>query len=264
MDANAVYNFLNRDRMRHLVQLKYLHVYGDALTQFFVEDGANVGFMLAYLPRLVPWDNASYSDAEVVLLPTAATPQAAEALCALVEQHYGDLNRFIFKFCDDVTQTVFANAFELHYIKATISYTTEQSPVDQLPDDVVIANQLVDEAVLELYGRNGYPRAEVAKYFADSAWAFTIYEASAPVCSCLAYRNFDDVYEIGALHTVEAARGKGYARRVVQAALLTLLSRGLTPRYQIKENNAVSQRLAESLGLRLCLRFEHYHGQPKR
>jgi hypothetical protein len=40
-----------------------------------------------------------------------------------------------------------------------------------------------------------------------------------------------------------------------------LLEQGKIPRYQVDETNIASVRLAESVGLRPCLRFEHYRAE---
>lgn len=256
MDATT---YLKSDLMRHLVHLKYLHIYADALNVHVAntETGAVGGVMLAHRTEVVFWDADAYPDSEFVLLPTATTVEAAEALLTIAQRQYSDVQNLVLKFCDDLTRTVFAHAFDLRYAKATLSFTCDSCQPDDSLDDVIIAHR-GDDTLAALYARNGYTRAAVDQFFADGALAFTIYADSDPACSCLVYRNFEQVWEIGGLHTVEWARHRGYARRVVQKALLTLLKAERIPRFQAEESNTASIRLAESLGMAQCLRFEHY------
>lgn len=250
--------------MRHLVHLKYLHVYRGKLAIYTANqrdggDGAIDGLMLAHRTEVVFWDREAYPDSEVVLLPTAHTEDAAEVLVTTARQHYGEHQNIVLKFCDDITMAAFARAFNLRYAKSTLSFTCESFQPDSPLEDVIVSER-VDETLAALYARNGYTRVTVDQYFADGALTFTVYVDDNPVCSCMAYRNFGEVWEIGGLHTVESARRKGYARRVVQKALVTLLNQGKIPRFQAEESNTASIRLAESLGLVQCLRFAHTIG----
>lgn len=265
MDAtDAIQTYLKTDLMRHLVHLKYLHIYADALNVHVAqtETGGIDGLMLAHRTEVVFWDAESYPDSELVLLPTASTLKSAQTLLTLAQSQYGGFQNLVLKFCDEQTRTVFARAFELNYAKATLSFTCDSCQPDDSLDDVMISHR-VDNPLAALYARNGYTRAAVDQFFADGALAFTLYTDSAPACSCMVYRNFERVWEIGGLHTVEAARRRGYARRVVQKALVTLLKGGRIPRFQAEESNTASIRLAESLGMSQCLRFEHYTAHPK-
>jgi RimJ/RimL family protein N-acetyltransferase len=84
------------------------------------------------------------------------------------------------------------------------------------------------------------------------------------VSACFVFANFDApaeplrIWEIAGLHTVEGERHKGYARQVVETALHLLRAQGTIPRYQIREDNVPSMRLAESVGLRQFLTTEHF------
>lgn len=66
------------------------------------------------------------------------------------------------------------------------------------------------------------------------------------------------------MRTVERALRQGYACRVVQSALDILLEQGYIPHYQVEATNLPSVRLAETIGLVLCLRFEHYLASSSR
>ncbi len=95
----------------------------------------------------------------------------------------------------------------------------------------MVADQL-DERCLALYERQGHERAEVAQLFAaGEAFSCTCCRDEQPVASCLAFRNFEQIWEVGGLFTLPSERRKGLARRLVETALHELAARGLTPRY---------------------------------
>jgi ribosomal protein S18 acetylase RimI-like enzyme len=254
-DCEHALAFLRADRLRHLVHLKYLHLYPDLMEVDCFESAV----MLNHATECIVWDAAAYPQTERVFLPVAADRAGAEALLQGYRQRFSDVRQAVFKFCDEDSKAVFGGYFggQMRQVKTLISFTTTRIPDDEVLDDVIVTGK-PEAACLRLYESNGYSRDELDRYFADGGLSFTIYEDGMPVCSCLVYRNFDSVWEIGGLYTVEQARRKGCARRVTQKALAVLLERGDTPRYQVEESNLASVRLAESLGLEPCLRFEHH------
>jgi hypothetical protein len=52
------------------------------------------------------------------------------------------------------------------------------------------------------------------------------------------------------------------ARKVVETALHQLGVAGLWARYQVQEDNRASVRLAESIGLRHVVTYEHWRHDP--
>ena len=65
-------------------------------------------------------------------------------------------------------------------------------------------------------------------------------------------------WKIGGVYTAPEHRRKDYARQVVLAALAQLKARLLRPRYQVREDNLASCRLAESIGLVPFVVVEHF------
>jgi GNAT superfamily N-acetyltransferase len=249
--------YLNTDRLKYLVHLKFLHLYHACIAQHYiqVDDGAAV--LLSYRTQDIFWDAKLYPFADFVLMPTATTPAAAAALLTYVRQDFPPQPPLVIKFCDEITKAAFAANYALQFADAYISYTARTDAVFPLPPQVVVANHLSEDCAA-LYLLNGFNRNELAKYFTNGATCFTIYEADQVVCTCLVYQNFDNIWEIGGVHTVELARRRGYAKLVVQAALHTLLAQGRIPRYLVSAMNTPSIQLAECLGMQPCLRFEHY------
>jgi ribosomal protein S18 acetylase RimI-like enzyme len=250
--------FLESNRLRHLAHLKFLNYYGTALDCFYSETEAETGILLSHPVSLIAWDHTLYPEVNWVLLPVASGEKAAQRLLDHVESLSHIRGKLLVKFCDPLTKQFFSDSFDLHHARTLISFTTSQFQAPaSVWDNVKVARQ-ADDAQVALYLENGYTRAELERYFADGAQSFTIYEQGQAVCSCLAYRNFDTVWEIGALHTLAQARRKGYARMVVSAALETLLADGQIARYVAENTNTASIRLAQSLGMQPCLHFEHY------
>ncbi len=250
-------SYLKIDPLRHLVHLKYLHLYADVVDCTFIQEDQSTGVLLSYRPEALAWDAKNYPNAGMVFLPVASDRAAAECLLAHVQAAHPSGTPFILKCAEEHTKEVFNSAYHLDFQRALISYTIGQIPAIP-PDQEVVRSTTPDDQIISLFTNSVYTADENRKYFAEGACAFIIYEGKEPVCYCMAYRNFGRVWEIGALYTVEHARRKGYARRVVLAALSYLADRDLIPRYQAEHTNLPSLRLAESIGLEPCLHFEHY------
>ena len=253
--------YLNMNRLKHLVHLKYLNLYSEVISRHYIAQKDQVGLLLSYPTHAVSWDRHLYPESKYVLLPTASDRTMAAQLLSAVQQQFSTGTPLVFKFCDTLTKSVFEEGYALHYADAYLSYTADPDAVFALPDQVVCRSELTGDCAA-LYITNGYDREDLNGYFAHGAMSFTIYEQvlehQTAVCSCMVYQNFENIWEIGGVHTIPAARRRGLARQVVSAALHTLLQQGKTPRYMASAKNTASIQLATTLGLRLCLRFEHF------
>jgi len=260
-DRDLAYAFLRADPLRYLMPLKYLHLYPDGVACRYLERDGAAGVLLSYPPNLINWDQQAYPNAAVICLPVAAGETASVAL-ALAAGALAAEQPFICKTCDPLTRAAFAQQFVLQPMRAFVSYTAPRV-MDVPPDPEVVIAAVLDPRCAALAARTPYAPAELAHYLADGGLTFTLFEQDEAVCMCLIYRNVDDIWEIAALHTLEAARRRGYARRVVLAALAAIQARGGTPRYVIERSNTVSTRLAESLGLTAFLTVEHDRAQAR-
>lgn len=250
-------------RLRYLVPLKYTHLYSDVVTCTCDRVGASFGALLHYATRDIFWDVGMYPASDRILIPTASDADAARRLVLKVRQQFTN-QALVFKFSEPTTRDLFLAAFPAVYARTLISYTAPHSidtaaanPAWQT-DTAVQITSAPDATVCRLYRANGYTDSELQHYFAGGAQAFTLFEGDTPVCTCMVYQNFDTIWEVGGLHTLPAARRRGYARRVVETALTVLAERELMPRYLVDSTNTASVRLAESLGLQIALNFEHY------
>lgn len=249
--------FLQTKPLQHLVHLKYMHLYGDAIACEIVGSGEAMGVLLHHSVDVTPWDASDYPNAARVLLPTASNEEGARLLADQTLKNFPADTPLVMKFCEPIAKSVFKERWPLQHAKSLLSYTSQSGQDFQRHEGVVISGEFTP-ALRTLYVRNGYTESELDRYIAGGAVTFAIYDGDAPICTCFAYQNFEQVWEIGGVHTVNAARRKGYARQAVETTLHYLMGRRLTPRYQAESTNTASIALAEALGLVMCLRFEHY------
>jgi RimJ/RimL family protein N-acetyltransferase len=259
---SKIVDFLNVDQFRHLVHLKYLRLYADSIQYHFFDENDPCGVLLRYPTQAVSWDASYYPHTTDVLLPVASNYAVARKVAQFAVDTVPSASPIVIKFCERETKAAFGEVFSLAPARVFLSYST-RLPIPASNDDHVMVSAKLDETCAALYLKNGYSRADLDKHFADGALSFTRYEGHEPVCTCFVFRNLEAVWEIGGVHTVEQVRRKGYARLVVQKAVNTLLERSHLPRYQTDAANIPSIQLAESIGLRPYLRFEHYLATPK-
>lgn len=96
------------------------------------------------------------------------------------------------------------------------------------------------------------------RHFNNGAVWFGLLKENRIRSICFVYQNYDDIWEIAGVHTLETERRKGYARTVVTSALAYLLEKKLTPRYMAEIRNTNSMKLAESLQMKQFLRMDHF------
>jgi predicted GNAT family acetyltransferase len=244
--------YLQRDVLRHIVHLKMLQAYSDAIRCCYHEQGASVGILMLLETQASPFDARTYPSTRYVALPTARDVGSAQALLADLPADC-DL---VFKLIDEQTRDVVAERFPLERQTAYVSYTSGGRRYSRVPH-VQVSDQL-DERCLVLYAANGYSREELETYFDHGAFSLAMYAQGQPVSACFCFPNLQQVWEIGGVHAIEGHRRQGYARKIVETALALLVDRGYIPRYQMHEDNLPSIRLAESVGLKRFLTTEHF------
>src|SRR4051812_13710217 len=90
--------YLNTNRLRHLVHLKYLHLYADAVSCVYVEREASVGVLLSYPTTAVFWDAQLYPQTEMVFLAAASDERGAELLATHAAESFPLESSAVFKF----------------------------------------------------------------------------------------------------------------------------------------------------------------------
>ncbi|MEZ4867869.1 MAG: GNAT family N-acetyltransferase [Caldilineaceae bacterium] len=258
-DQTQAITFLRRDPLRNIVLLKMLAAFPAAIETHYAEHGADVGVLLRFPTVTFAYDRHTYPDADsVVLIATTKPELAAELLTAVPRDR-----PLIFKLMDrGVQQLVAASFAPLQRVTAFMSYTATEAASFK-PWSTVVVSAQVDECCYPLFAMQGYTRAEVDAYLADSgARTFTLYQGQEAIAACFTYRNFEQIFEIGGVVTLPSERRKGHARKVVTTAVATLLQANAIPRYQVHETNQPSLALAEQIGLQPFATIEHWRYQP--
>jgi GNAT superfamily N-acetyltransferase len=254
-EANA---YLRRDPFANVTALKMLATYAAQSTVQLDRDasGAVAGLRLTLPTAAFAYDRTTYPDADSVVLLAADSPARAGALLDSLPRD----GRFVFKLADPAFAQEASRRFDLVRARAFVSYGAPPHGRWQAAPDVASGAD-VAEPLLPLFAQQGYDEDEVRRLMStqDGRW-YAVAAQGRPLAACLTFRNFDPVYEVGALFTDPAARRCGLARKVVETALADLRARGLLPRYQVESSNAGSAALAEAVGLRRFVVLEHWVG----
>ncbi len=253
------YAYFRRTPLRHIVHLKYLAHHPGQFDTRYIGVGGSEAALLSGCVEVTAWDRGQYPMLDLMLLPSASDAVAAAELVRLIQTEFSvPTTRTLFKFCDPFSRDALTTAFRLYPTRTYLSFTfPEDVPAYEKHPGVVVGS-LLDDARAALYQQNGYMLDELEAMVARGALTFALYEKSDLISVCLAYCNFERVWEIGGVRTVDHARNQGAARRVVETALHELRLRELIPRYHVEDVNAPSIGLAQSLGLVECTRIEHF------
>lgn len=135
---------------------------------------------------------------------------------------------------------------------------------DYTTNSVIPGSTHITDEVISLIMNNGYAKEEIKKYFDNGAVWFGVKIDNKLRSICFAYQNYDSIWEIAGVHTLESERHKGYARMVVISALTHLLKNNLIPRYEADVRNTNSVKLAQSLKMKEFLRINHFLLSPVR
>lgn len=251
--------FLRRDMLRHIVPLKVIAAHRQTIRCLYIERGATAGALILLPTQDSPFDRTTYPDSDAIgMLSLQGDPRAAAALLDGIPEGW----RVVFKLPGEHEQALIAQRYALQRVTAFLSFTSQPGAGFASWDDVRLSEQL-DPRCLDLYAQQGHDRDEMYDMFAGgAALCASIYRDGAPVAACFAFRNFEQIWEVGGLFTLPQARRQGLGRQLVETVLHTLGARSLMPRYVIHENNHASRQLAESVGLRLFVTSTHFRATP--
>lgn len=258
MDRVSAVAFLERDPLRRIVPLKMIASFPDAVSVRHWRGSGGEGVLVRLRTAAYAFDRATYPGTEVVTILASDGPAASAALLDEVDPSVPT----VFKLADRGDGESVRTRFGCRRITAFLTYSTgPDEGRDPVPGDPPVRETAAfDPDCAPLYAAQGHEADEVQGLFADfDARAFTARGGGgAPLASCLTFRNFRHIHELGALFTIPAARRGGLARRVATAALASLARRGLVPRYQVHEDNAASIALAGRIGLSRVVAVEHW------
>jgi GNAT superfamily N-acetyltransferase len=247
-------SYLGRAPFQNIMPLKHLHTYGDRIACDYIAHGDDQGVLLRIPTSVSSWDAATYPEVRMVAMLVCDTRAVGEALLSRIDPG----ERVLFKLIGPLEKQLVRERYAIERTTAFISYTTDRAQgYHAHPDVAVTAAPRAD--CLAIFASEGHDPAWLAQALAhDEALLCVKEQGGAIAAACFAARISGAIWEIGGLYTPPPLRRQGHAQHVVEAALAALAARGLVPRYQVRETNGASSRLAEKLGMRPFVVVEHF------
>jgi RimJ/RimL family protein N-acetyltransferase len=244
---------LRQNPLKNVTLLKMLTAHHQQIDSYYIEQQEHWGVLLLMPAGAFAYDQRTYPVADTIVLMEYSSPEVFPALLELLPKD----SKLVFKLQDHAYREALSPYFTMHQVRSFYSYSTQDGQVFST-DEACIVSEALDERLLPLWTANEYSQPELAHYFHEGAFSVSWFDGDLPLSTCLVFRNEERIWEIGAVHTATAARRTGLAQRVVRTALHQILHRGCIPRYQVLDTNLPSIRLAESLGLTLAVKLEHW------
>jgi ribosomal protein S18 acetylase RimI-like enzyme len=256
-ERDLIVSCLRSDLLRHIVTLKMLRLFGEAIELRFAQDD-NGWALLSFLPvQISQFDRETYPDADFVVLIDGTSDGSKAILAEKLPP-----GRLVIKSYDAWVRQFVQDRFRVKKVRSFISFTRSiDAHLETAPGGVAESETLVPE-MAQIFSHNGYGGAELAGHFAAGARWFAVQDDGRNVSAGFVFRNFDVVWEIGGLFTEPNYRRQGHARKIVAAALHHLMTRQFIPRYQVRSDNIESIRLAEAAGLHEFLQMDHFLTNP--
>lgn len=251
-DHTRVNDYLMRDQLRHIVPLKMWKAFGEHVEVLYASIGAEEGVMLHFPSAVSSFDAQTYPQSDHVLLLHTSGLRAAKELL-----EYAPSGTLVAKIAGDHEREAILDRFAAKRVSGVLSYTNGDE-LPAAPSDI-LETERPDPRVLPLYESQDHSAAWLNE-LADRGElrCFARFQGDDPIATCFTFCNFGSIWEIGGVYTQPEYRRQGHGHAVVTAALYSLAQRKLITRYQLHESNTNSQKLAESLGLRLFLTTEHF------
>lgn len=246
---------LGRDPLRHVVLLKQLLAYPEHVTVHRACGSQGRAMLLVLDTSASDYDRQAYPKASIAVFIASDHPALTAALLPHVPLGVG----IVFKLSAEADLATVAARFAVTRRTAFVSFTAAGGGV---ADPGIRITSAPDDAAFALFETQGHDRAWLEPMLREGRAFACVLERDGDVRSaCFAFENYGPVWEVGGVVTAPAHRRQGLGARLVGTALAELAGRGLTPRYQVEEDNDASIRLARSVGLAPFLTIVHYgHG----
>lgn len=250
---NQIINYLRKEPLKNVSLLKMISSFHDVMEAQLVEVNDQWGVLLILPVTAYAYDHRVYPQADYIIYMDYSDPQVFPSLIQFLPLQAN----LVFKLQDAKYKEALSAHFSIRKVRGFYSYSIAEGLFFAKDEDVVISHT-VDERLIPLWAVNHYSKSEIEEYFLSGACSMSIFQGNNPVSTCLAFRNEETIWEIGAVYTLDAFQRKGYAKKVVLTALQEILDRGYIPRYHVLESNHASIQLAESIGLVPCVLLEHW------
>lgn len=248
---------LNNDVLKNLSTLKYLNWYRDYADVRLTEDTWDWAALSVFPTNILSYDTTEYPKARQALFLNGSSKTLKHELLTSLKPDY-----YLLRLNEDLDLFRYQGKYSVTPGHSYISYTALTYGAVSNQAEISPQARLTRE-VITFLGRNGYTPNDLEKYFGQGAQWFGQNIDGKLVSACFVFPNYDGIWEIAGLHTLEEARRHGYAAAVVHSALVYLLNRGLTPRYEAEQNNTASIALARRLKLKEFLTIRHFLLEPR-
>jgi hypothetical protein len=254
---NKAIKLMETDVLIHLATLKYLTLYRKNADVNVVEDNSGWAVLSSFPTSILSFDKETYPEAKVALFVNGTSEKLKRYLLYSLTD-----NNYVLRLNEPLDLAMLRNRYQVTRGFVYNSYTCSKLSTP-IPDTVLRAQKTLTEEAVKLFSLNGHDEADLKKYFENGAVWFGVINNNKLKSAGFVFQDYDNVREIGGVHTLESERRKGYAGTVVYSAVKYLLDNKLIPRYCTEEKNHSSIRLAESLGMKQFLRIEHFLLSPK-
>ncbi|MCL2879524.1 MAG: GNAT family N-acetyltransferase [Treponema sp.] len=255
---DRIKELLMTDEISYLSHLKMIDLYGENTVYNLKENSGNWAMTFFFPVCLSSFDAASYPDAKYIVY---AAGNDKDLLRVIAGELPADCH-LVFKTAKTIEKEIICELYSPVFIKSFLVFSANNfiinNPVNNECADVV-SSFAMDESLLPLWLENGYDRDTIEKYFNSGAVSFSVFSGKLPLSTCIIFPATKNVWEIGAVHTMEAYRRQGFAKQVVTAAVNHILGMGKKPDYMAGNTNTSSIHLAQSLGLQKILEIEHLY-----
>lgn len=254
-DTEIAITHLAADPFENLMTLKMLSLFPGLCTTTFYGDASAWACRTELGSKVSAWDRNEYPHAERIVMLDGNSPLHLEQ--ALLDT---PTKAVVFKLHDEWSRFTFANDRRFTLANSFESYSDlEPTSRTAFAEGVnVEQHSHFDDEAAGLFKQNGYVEKEFRLHLDRKAQWFAVRDRHLLVSTCLAFQNYDNIWEIGGVMTRTDYRRRGYARAVVSAALNHLAGLKLVPRYQFHHRNDASRGLAKSLGMTRRLTVDHY------
>ncbi|MGD1119698.1 MAG: GNAT family N-acetyltransferase [Dehalococcoidales bacterium] len=243
---------LESDILKNVATLKYLTLNRKNASITLLQDKREWAVLSAFPTSILSYDTEVYPKVKVAVFLNGTSEQLKLRLLDTMP-----VNNYVLRLNEPLDLSGLATLYKVSRGFTYLSFSC--TGLSGLPSIATVrASAKLTDEVLALFAQNGYREADIKKYFAAGARWFGFKEDNKIKSICFIYGDYGNVREIAGVRTQETARRKGYARTVVYSALKYLLERNMVPRYATEAGNTNSIKLAQSLGMQLFLRIEHY------
>ncbi len=205
---------------------------------------------ITFSPRMILYDAADYGYARAIHLLSGAT---AERLLPYMEEL--SPGKHILKSSSPLESMI--PEFFSPLSKASFrSYTAPPGCTGKLSSSLSVRPRCPD-GFDELLHAVHYKRDDIDALLKGAGQFLFIKRDEEPAACCVIYRNYGEIWEIGALSVAPALRRQGLGKEIVNHAIALLSGENRFIRYQMNEKNTPSRELAEAVGLTPFMMYHH-------